>query len=162
MKVGNWGGHNLNWRRGGGEMKGKRKRKRNTQHLNMVNIPLGRAHRDNHLNDVSNEWNRRAGDKEARGKRRGGEEKRRRGEKHQSDVTLKKEISEQPSPRTIWGVRSFLRLIGEAAEGHDVSDELTVNIYVSALYNMKQEWKGWAASHFCNASFNTWAQSGIS
>ena len=54
-------------------------------------------------------------------------------------MTLKKEISEQPSPCTIWGVRSFLRLIGEAAEGHDVSDELTVNIYVSALYNMKQE-----------------------
>ena len=72
--------------------------------------------------------------------RRGeGKEKRRRGEKHRSDVTLKKEISEQPSPSTIWGVRSFLRLIREVTEGLDVSDEHTVNNYVSALYNMKQE-----------------------
>ena len=54
-------------------------------------------------------------------------------------MTLKKEISEQPSPSTIWGVRSFLRLIREVTEGLDVSDEHTVNNYVSALYNMKQE-----------------------
>ena len=83
------------------------------------------------MNEIDEQVTKRRGERE--------EEKRRRGEKHRSDVTLKKEISEQPSPRTIWGVRSFLRLIGEAAEGHDVSDELTVNIYVSALYNMKQE-----------------------
>ena len=67
----------VTWIGGGSRRRNEGKRKEKEKYstlLNMASIPLGRAHQDN-SNDVSNEWNRWADVEEARGKRRGEEER---------------------------------------------------------------------------------------